>query len=72
LAWAFWRRPAGFNGLFFAHAAAYLSGVAGYSPRQAVVVADDRVVVHALGILAVGASPNVWSRSCCCAPARSR
>jgi MFS family permease len=45
---------AGFNGLFFAHAAAYLSGVAGYSPRQAVVSQTIGVVVHALGILAVG------------------
>jgi MFS family permease len=45
---------AGFNGLFFAHAAAYLSGVLGYSPRQAVVSQTIGVVAHALGILAVG------------------
>jgi MHS family proline/betaine transporter-like MFS transporter len=45
---------AGFNGLFFAHATAYLSGVVGYSPRQAVVSQTIGVVVHALGILVVG------------------
>ena len=45
---------AGFNGLFFAHMTAYLSGVLGYSPRQAVVSQTIGVVVHALGILAVG------------------
>lgn len=44
----------GFNGLFFAHMAAYLSGVLGYSPRQAVVSQTAGVVVHAIGILAVG------------------
>jgi MFS family permease len=45
---------AGFNGLFFAHMAAYLSGVLRYDPRQAVVAQTVGVVVHALGILAVG------------------
>ena len=45
---------AGFNGLFFAHMAAYASGVLGYDPRQAVVSQTIGVVVHALGILAVG------------------
>jgi predicted MFS family arabinose efflux permease len=44
---------AGFNGLFFAHMAAYASGVLGYHPRQAVVSQTIGVVVHALGILAV-------------------
>jgi MFS family permease len=45
---------AGFNGLFFAHMVAYTSSVLGYSPRQAVVFQTIGVVVHALGILAVG------------------
>ena len=45
----------GFNGLFFAHMAAYASGVLGYSPRQAVISQTIGVVVHALSILAVGA-----------------
>jgi MHS family proline/betaine transporter-like MFS transporter len=45
---------AGFNGLFFAHIAAYASGVLGYNPRQAVVSQTIGVVVHALSILAVG------------------
>jgi MHS family proline/betaine transporter-like MFS transporter len=45
---------AGFNGLFFAHMAAYASSVLGYSPREAVVFQTIGVVVHALGILAVG------------------
>jgi MFS family permease len=44
----------GFNGLFFAHMAAYASGVLGYDPRQAVVFQTIGVIVHALGILAVG------------------
>jgi MFS family permease len=44
----------GFNGLFFAHMAAYTSGVLGYNPRQAVVSQTIGVVVHAFGILAVG------------------
>jgi MFS family permease len=46
---------AGFNGLFFAHMAAYASGVLGYSPRQAVISQTIGVIVHALGILAIGA-----------------
>src|SRR6185436_12058624 len=45
---------AGFNGLFFAHMAAYASGVLGYNARQAVVSQTIGVVVHAIGILAVG------------------
>ena len=45
---------AGFNGLFFAHMAAYMSGVLGYNPRQAVVSQTIGVIVHAFGILAVG------------------
>lgn len=44
----------GFNGLFFAHMPAYLSGVLGYDPRQAVVAQTVGVVVHAAGILAIG------------------
>jgi MHS family proline/betaine transporter-like MFS transporter len=43
-----------FNGLFFAHLPAYLSRVLAYDPRQAVVAQTIGVVVHALGILAVG------------------
>jgi MFS transporter, MHS family, proline/betaine transporter len=46
---------AGFNGLFFAHMAAYTTGVLGYNPRAAIVSQTTGVVVHALGILAVGA-----------------
>jgi len=45
---------AGFNGLFFAHMAAYASGVLGYNPRQAIVSQTIGVVVHAFGILGVG------------------
>jgi MHS family proline/betaine transporter-like MFS transporter len=45
---------AGFNGLYFAHTAAYMSGVLRYDPRQAVVSQTVGVIVHALGILAVG------------------
>jgi MFS transporter, MHS family, proline/betaine transporter len=45
----------GFNGLFFAHMAAYASGVLGYNPRAAIISQTTGVVVHALGILAVGA-----------------
>jgi MFS transporter, MHS family, proline/betaine transporter len=45
---------AGFNGLFFAHMTAYMSGVLGYGARQAVVSQTIGVIVHALGILAVG------------------
>jgi len=46
---------AGFNGLFFAHMAAYATGVLGYNPRAAIVSQTTGVVVHALGILGVGA-----------------
>jgi MFS family permease len=45
---------AGFNGLFFAHMAAYMSGVLGYDQRQAVISQTIGVVVHAFAILAVG------------------
>jgi MFS transporter, MHS family, proline/betaine transporter len=45
---------AGFTGLYFAHMAAYMSGILGYEPRQAVVSQTVGVIVHALGILAVG------------------
>jgi MFS family permease len=44
----------GFNGLFFSHMAAYATGVLRYDPRQAVVAQTVGVVVHAIGILAVG------------------
>ena len=42
--WAFsvLAATAGFNGLFFAHMAAYMSGVLHYDPRQAVSLADHR------------------------------
>jgi len=43
-----------FNGLYFAHMAAYMSGVLHYDPRHAVVSQTFGVLVHALGILAVG------------------
>jgi MHS family proline/betaine transporter-like MFS transporter len=49
---------AGFNGLYFAHMAAYLSGVLSYDPRQAVISQTAGVIVHALGILAVGRLAN--------------
>ena len=45
----------GFNGLFFAHMAAYASGVLGYNPRAAIISQTTGVVVHALAILGVGA-----------------
>jgi MHS family proline/betaine transporter-like MFS transporter len=45
---------AGFNGLYFAHMAAFMSGVLLYDPRQAVVAQTIGVIVHALGILAAG------------------
>lgn len=44
----------GFNGLFFSHMAAYATSVLKYDPRQAVIAQTTGVVVHALGILAVG------------------
>jgi MFS family permease len=46
---------AGFNGLYFAHITAYMSGVLAYDPRQVVVSQTIGVIVHAFGILAVGA-----------------
>ena len=45
---------AGFNGLFFAHMAAYASGVLGYDARQVVVSQTIGVIVHAISILAIG------------------
>jgi MFS transporter, MHS family, proline/betaine transporter len=45
---------AGFNGLFFAHMAAYMSGVLRYGARDAVIAQTIGVVVHAAGILATG------------------
>ena len=45
---------AGFNGLFFAHMPAYLSGVLGYDPRDAVFAQTTGVIVHAAALLAVG------------------
>lgn len=45
---------AGFNGLFFAHMPAYLAGVAGYAPREAVFAQTYAVVLHAVLILAAG------------------
>jgi MFS family permease len=43
-----------FNGLYFSHMAAYMSGVLGYDPRQAVIAQTVGVIVHAAGILAIG------------------
>jgi MFS transporter, MHS family, proline/betaine transporter len=59
---------AGFTGLFFAHMAAYMSGVLRYDPRQAVLSQTAGVIVHAAGILAVGrladyVSPRVLLRT---------
>ncbi len=45
---------AGFNGLFFAHMPAYLAGVVGYAPREAVLAQTFAVVLHAVLILAAG------------------
>ena len=45
---------ASFNGLFFAHMPAYLSGVLGYDAREAVLAQTVGVIVHAAGILAIG------------------
>lgn len=43
-----------FNGLFFSHLPAYLSGVLNYDPRQAVLSQTAGVIAAALMILAVG------------------
>jgi MFS family permease len=43
-----------FNGLFFSHLPAYLSGVLGYDPRQAVYSQTVGVIASAAGILATG------------------
>jgi len=43
-----------FNGLFFAHMAAYMSGVLHYDPRGAIISQTIGVIIHALTILAVG------------------
>ena len=45
---------AGFNGLFFAHMPAYLTGVVGYAPQDAVIAQTYAVVLHAALILAAG------------------
>ena len=45
---------AGFNGLYFSHMAAYMSGVLGYDPRQAIIAQTAGVIVHAMAILGVG------------------
>ena len=45
---------AGFNGLFFSHMAGYTTTLLKYDARQAVVSQTAGVIVHALGILAVG------------------
>ena len=44
----------GFTGLFFSHMPAYMSGVLHYDARQTVLSQTIGVIVHALGILAVG------------------
>ena len=49
---------AGFNGLYFAHMAAYLSSVLHYDPRLAVTAQTIGVVVHALAILGVSRLAN--------------
>jgi MHS family proline/betaine transporter-like MFS transporter len=43
-----------FNGLFFSHLPAYLSGVLQYDPRQAVLSQTVGVIASAIGILATG------------------
>lgn len=43
-----------FNGLFFSHLPAYLSGVLQYDPRQAVLSQTVGVIASAVGILATG------------------
>jgi MFS family permease len=45
---------AGFNGLFFAHMPAYMSGVLGYDPREAVFAQTTGVILHAGALLLVG------------------
>jgi MFS family permease len=57
---------AGFTGLFFAHMEAYMSGVLRYDPRQAVLSQTLGVIVHAAGILAVGAGNRVTPRALLC------
>src|SRR4029453_5450472 len=43
-----------FNGLFFSHLPAYLSGVLKYDPRQAVLSQTVGVIASSIGILATG------------------
>ena len=43
-----------FNGLFFSHLPAYLSGVLQYDPRQAVLAQTVGVIASAIGILVTG------------------
>ena len=45
---------AAFNGLFFSHMAAYMTGVLGYDARFTVFAQTTAVVVHAISILVVG------------------
>src|SRR5215218_1634266 len=45
---------AGFNGLFFSHLPAYLSGVLQYDPRQAVLSQTIGVIVSSIAILVTG------------------
>jgi len=45
---------AGFNGLFFAHMPAYLTGVLGYPAREAVFAQTSAVILHAVLILGAG------------------
>ncbi len=49
---------AGFNGLYFAHMAAYMSSVLHYDPRLTVSAQTIGVVVHALAILGVSRLAN--------------
>jgi MFS transporter, MHS family, proline/betaine transporter len=44
----------GFTGLFFSHMPAYMSGILHYDARQTVLSQTIGVIVHAIGILAVG------------------
>jgi predicted MFS family arabinose efflux permease len=48
----------GFNGLFFAHMAAYMAGVLRGDQREAVVAQTVGVIVHAAAILGVGRLAN--------------
>ena len=54
---------AGFNGLFFAHMPAYLTGVLQYSQQEAVVAQTYGVMMHAALILAAGWLASPWRRT---------